>query len=79
MRAYGAGAYWNPAFPTRDQVVPWRTFVLLYSRLDREWAAERLRVADGTALAIGVTMGDKGGPASEEYKRLLRHAHPTGA
>ena len=60
LRFYGAGALRGPGWPTRDGVIPWGLFWLLYHQLRHVTALERLNEAQAVAQAIAMAFsGDK--------------------
>lgn len=73
---YGGGAYWNTAHPTRDNVIPWKAFILMYGRLSPIWALEAVTMTQAVSQAIAITMGEKNNPGNEAYRKLVAEAFP---
>lgn len=60
-------------------MIPWKAFALLFDCIETGDAAEHLRIADGTTLAIATAFGEKNGAHQTEHRRLWRLAYPKSA
>lgn len=67
IRIFGADFYRSPLWPTRDQVIPWRAFVLLSGSIRHLAGLDRMVQAEAVAAGIGMGMGGK-----EEGKLITR-------
>lgn len=82
-RWYGTATYfgWNslaaPTHHTRDGIVPWTVFLVLYARLAALLALERLNAVNAHATAIAVTHTEDRGRASRMLDELSRDAQPA--
>ncbi len=68
LRVYGPQTLRGPGWPTRDGVIPWQMFWLLYCQIPRIQAMERLNESTAVAHAIAVSFAGKD-PAVEQHTR----------
>ena len=64
--------------PTRDGVIPWKTFMVMYGRLNPIWSLDTVHMSQAVGQAIALAFGDKNGPAKESYRKLIGQAFPEG-
>ena len=71
------GMYVSSEWPTADHVIPWRLFAILYGRLHRVLALDRLNAGLAGAFAIGVTHAEES-VANRVTDDLMSEALPEG-
>lgn len=62
IRYYGAQAWRNSTYPTRDKVIPFRLFYFLNRCLEPNIAYEQVGQILTTSIGVGQGMGGKGVP-----------------
>lgn len=72
------GLFHAPFWPTRDHVVPWRMFWLMFPYIGQRVAFEQVQGALAVALGAGLAFGEKGGNAERVIRQLERKALPGG-
>lgn len=68
--------YVNPAWPTRDNVIPWGVFYVIYSRMSNVLALDRLNAGNAHAYAIALTHSDDKAATERMTDELVREAIP---
>lgn len=78
IRFYGMAAWTNPAYPTRDQHIPFGLFYAMLVAMANVSAAERFEAYIAALLAGAMIHGGEDGKASRdrEVEQLLATAYP---
>lgn len=75
LRTYGAEAY-RGAWPTRDLVIPFRLFFVLFHQIPALEAGERLEAIEAGRLAEALCANPKNPQLRAEMRRLAKLASP---
>lgn len=71
--------FWRESWPTKDKIIPWKLFRLLFQGISHLRAADRLDDARSAALGIGLGLSGEKTLASKGFKDELELAFPEEA
>jgi len=74
LRHYGRDLYQNAQYSTRDGVIPFGLFWILYAAMTHNLALERVNESRAVVHAIAATFGGKDGAAAELTRAELAEA-----